>query len=141
MNTQAIAINDRFTDVELFDLFNIDIMPDAPHEEGDRRPYDDESAYVFNDIKCQLWSHTKRTLPRGERNALQGEDHCSVSEHPPGSAGRIADLAAHYQGVEWDAEEGDHESAFAIPEHVSCPSCGWHCDPEANYCTACGKEL
>ena len=43
-------------------------------------------------------------------DARQVDDHCTISSHPPGSAGRIADLATHYSGVEWDSEE--ENSAF-----------------------------
>ena len=106
-----VAIEDRFTDVELFGLFNIDIMPDADHKDGDRRQYDDTSPYAFNDIKCQLWSFTKRTLPRGERNALQSGDHLKrgISDQPPGS-GRVEDLARYYQGMAGQAEISPFET-------------------------------
>lgn len=102
----------QFSDMELFDMFNIDIMPDADHKDGDRRQNVDER-YAFNDIKCQLWSKTKRQLSRGERNALQSDDYCTISHHQPGSAERIADLAAHYQGVDGSTTEDQHQSAFS----------------------------
>ena len=145
MNHDAITLNERFTPVELFRMFNVDIMPAAPHSEGDRRAYE-EGPYLFNDIKCQLWSETKRPLSRGEKNALQSEDHCVVSTNPPGSAGRIADLAAHYQGVEWDTEEG--QSAFDIPAdgvdgipEIYCHHCGEVITTECDYCPECDEEL
>jgi len=106
-----VKLEDRFSDVELFRMFNVDIAPDIPHSEGERNPPVEEK-YCFNDIKARLWTFRKRNPSRGERNALQNEDYCWVSQHPPGSAGRIEDLARHYQGVDWDTEEGEHESAF-----------------------------
>jgi len=111
MNTNAIAIEDRFSDMELARMWNVEICPDIPHSRWERRPPIEEK-YCFNDIKVRLWRFKKRNPSRGERKALQSEDYCVVSQHPPGSAGRIADLAAHYEGVDWDTEEGDHESAF-----------------------------
>lgn len=111
MRENAISLDERFSDLELARFFNIEVCPDIPHSEGERRPPIEEP-YCFNDIKVRLWTIRKRTLSRGERKALQSEDYCTVSTNPPGSAGRIADLAAHYQGVDWDTEEGDHESAF-----------------------------
>lgn len=114
MNTNAIAIEDRFTEMEMFRMFNVDIAPNIPLCEGERnRPI--EELYCLNDIKVRLWTLRKRPS-RGERKALQSEDYCVVSTNPPGSAGRIADLSAHYEGVEWDTEEGDHKSAFDIPK-------------------------
>jgi len=110
-----IKAEDRFTEMEMFRMFNVDIAPNVPLHKGERnRPI--EEAYCLNDIKVRLWRFRKRNPSRGERKALQSEDYCVVSQHPPGSAGRIADLAAHYEGVDWDTEEGDHESAFDIPD-------------------------
>ena len=111
MRKDQIEIDKRFTDVELARMFNVEVCPNIPHSEGERRPPVEEK-YCFNDIKVRLWSFRKRTPSRGEKAALQSEDYCVVSTNPPGSAGRIADLAAHYQGVDWDTEEGDHKSAF-----------------------------
>jgi len=86
----------QFTDLELFDMFNVELTPNAPHSEGDRRPYIEEGM-CFNDIKTCLWSKTKRSLNRGERNALQTDDNVcdGVTNEPPGS-GRVADLAKFY---------------------------------------------
>jgi hypothetical protein len=137
----------QFSDLELFRMFNVECAPNIPHERGERRPGSD-APYDFNDIRVRLWKIKKATPSRGFAKALQSEDYCSVSEHPPGSAGRIADLAAHYASQEGSVGPqgeatylGDAESAFEIPTHIECPSCGWHLDPESNYCTECGHEL
>jgi hypothetical protein len=111
MRDNAISLDERFSDVELARMFNVEVCPNIPHSQGERRPPIEER-YCFNDIKVRLWTLRKRAPSRGERKALQSEDYCTVSTNPPGSAGRIADLAAHYEGVDWDTEEGDHESAF-----------------------------
>jgi hypothetical protein len=87
------------SDLDLFRMFNVPI------------------GHGKNGQTLWLWSIRKRSkLSRGEKNAMQDNDYCTISEHPPGSEGRIADLQAHYQGVEWDTEEGDHPSAFDIPD-------------------------
>jgi len=74
-----------------------------------------EAPYVFNDIKVPLWTIRKRKLKRGERKAQQVGDHLreGISTHPPGSRGRIADLAAHYSEVAADPS-AEVESAFDI---------------------------
>ncbi len=98
-----MKIHDRFSDVELADMFTIDCAPSCDRNESSRHAYIDEP-YVFNDIKVPLWTITKRTPSRGEKHALQGEDMLrdGISAHPPGSTGRVADLAAHYAEVAAD---------------------------------------
>lgn len=87
----------QHTDMELFDMFNVEITPDVPHSRGDRRATIDEP-YCFNDIKTCLWSKTKRPLTRGFKKALQSADNIvdGVTDQPPGS-GRVADLADFYE--------------------------------------------
>ena len=84
------------TDLDLFRMFNVNCGKT-------------KSGHTI-----RLWSIRKHKLSRGEKNAMQDQDYCTISEHPPGSQGRIDDLAAHYAGVDWDTE--DHESAFDIPD-------------------------
>lgn len=86
---------DRFSDMELFAMFNIAV------------PCQDKKGREF---VAPLWKVKQRKLKRGEQNALQSEDLIKegVSQHPPGSAGRIADLTTHYEG--WEKE--GHKSAF-----------------------------
>lgn len=111
MRDNAISLDERFTDVELARMFNVEVCPDIPHSQGERRPPIEER-YCFNDIKVRLWTLRKRAPSRGERKALQSEDYCTISHDPPGSAGRLAALIAHYEGVDETTQEGDHHSAF-----------------------------
>ncbi len=105
MNTNAIAIDDRFTEMELFDLFNVEIAPDIDAKHGEkRRPI--EERYYFDDVKVRLWKTTKRRLPRGERKSLQTKDNLrrGISDHAPGSRGRLDDLQKYYSGLSAEAE-------------------------------------
>jgi hypothetical protein len=78
-------------------MFNVEIMPEAPREEGARVPYI-EGQFEFNDIKCPLWSFIERDPSRGEKRAVQSEDHLrgGISNDPPGSRGRRESLRAFY---------------------------------------------
>ena len=107
-----IKIEERFSDLQLFDMFNVECTPDKGWNQSSRRKYDDTSRYCFNDIKVPLWSTRKRSLTRGEKNALQSNDNIrqGISQHTPGSKGRIEDLARFYAGVTAETEEG--QSAF-----------------------------
>jgi len=111
MKNEAIALDARFTDTELAAMFTVDCAPSIEWDEASRSK-NTVAPYVFNDIKVPLWTITKRTPSRGERAALQSEDHIrdGISDHAPGSEGRVADLARYYGGVEWDTEF--HDSAF-----------------------------
>ena len=113
MDNTKIALEDRFTPLELARMFNVDCAPSIEWDAASRTGGVDEP-YCFNDIKVPLWSIVKKAPSRGVKHALQGEDNIkeAVSTHPPGSAARIADLVSHYSGVEAATEEGDHRSAF-----------------------------
>lgn len=108
MNSQAIAINDRFTDFELFQMFNIDCDPNIDARET-RVPYV-EGEYEFNDVKCPMWRNIKRSLSRGEKKAVTNGDliRDGVTDAPSGSKQRIADLAAYYQS------QTEEKSAFLV---------------------------
>ena len=113
MDSSKITLEDRFTPLELATMFNVDCAPSIEWDEASRMRGIEER-YVFNDIKVPLWTITKKTPSRGVKHAIHGEDNIkeTVSNHPPGSTGRIADLMAHYSGVEATTEEGNHRSAF-----------------------------
>ena len=90
-----ITHEERFSEMEMFGMFNVDCNPDADQKETRGRW--DESEYATNDTKVPLWKFTKRNLSRGEKNALQGEDNIKpgISQEKPGSK-RVADLARFY---------------------------------------------
>lgn len=100
MRRDATKLGERFTDLELFRMFNVDCAPTIAHKDGDRRPAIEEGM-CFNDIKVSLWSEVSRPLSRGEKAALQSDDFIreGVSSTPPGSE-RVADLAAYYASQE-----------------------------------------
>jgi len=103
-----ITHEDRFTEFELFQMFNVDCDPNIDPSEV-RTPYVD-GKYEFNDCHCPMWRNVKRELPRGEKNAVQDEDNIKpgISQHKPGSQ-RVADLAKFY------AENANEEkSAFFV---------------------------
>ena len=106
MDTNKIQIDERFNDMELFAMFNVDCNPNA--EQKETRVAWDESEYATNDIKVPLWKLKKRQLTRGEKKALQGEDNIKpgISQEKPGSK-RVADLARFY-----DENETKEKSAF-----------------------------
>lgn len=121
MRSDAIQLGERFTDLELFRMFNVDVAPSIPHDQGDRRPLIEEGM-CFNDIKIQLWSEVKRPLSRGERKALQSEDYCVVSDSPPGSEGRIADLRAHFSSQrEFIGPQGEEIYKMGAASPFDCP--------------------
>ena len=99
-----VKLADRFSDLRLFRMFNVDVAPHIEWSKGSRRKNDGG----FNDIKVPLWGFRKRTLPRGEMQAVQSADHLKegVSTNPPGSR-RVADLVAFYA-----THMGDEKSPF-----------------------------
>lgn len=113
MDITKIALDERFTDFELAQMFNVDCNPTAGRKHA-AKVRNIEEPYALNDIKIPLWKNRKRTLKRGERNALQQDDYCrrEVSTNPPGSKDRIEDLRKYYSSVEWDTPDGEVESAF-----------------------------
>ena len=104
-----IAHEDRFSEMELFSMFNIECLPGGERKDSSKQT-DVEEKYCFNDVLVPLWKETKRELPRGEKKAVQDEDNIKpgISQHKPGSQ-RVADLAKFY------AENAEkEESAFFV---------------------------
>jgi len=98
-----VKISERFSDLDLARMFNIDL---DPHKQGYNHPLTGD----VDRVTMPLWRITRKPLKRGERNAMQTEDNLrnGVSQHPPGSAGRIEDLAAYYA----TQMGGEEQSAF-----------------------------
>ena len=117
-------------------MFNVDCAPTIGWDKASQMKYI-EKPFVFNDIKVPLWTIRNRPPTRGVKNAVQPCDHLreGISTDPPGSASRIEALVNHYDGVDWDSEEGDgNESAFdSAPKQPSCPKCGNAVDQEGCY--------
>lgn len=104
MNTNAIKLEDRFSDFELACMFNVECNPDADQKET-RVPFV-EGVYEFNDCKVPLLKLKKRKLTK---RTVHFEDHVKpgITREPAGKS-RVADLARFYA-------ENPGESAFDIP--------------------------
>jgi hypothetical protein len=108
MAKMKITHEERFSDVELARMFNVECDPNGEDRNAKARYID--APYAFNDINCPLWTIRKRTLKRGEKKARQTEDFVrpGITTAKPGSD-RVADLAKFY------AENAEEEkSAFLI---------------------------
>ena len=100
---------DRFSEMEMFGMFNVECLPGGERKDSSRQA-DVEEKYCFNDVLVPLWKETKRELTRGEKAACQHEDNIKpgISLEKPGSK-RVADLAKFY------AENANEEkSAFFV---------------------------
>lgn len=90
-----IAIEDRFTDLEIARMFSLDCNPSDAGAETRVRYH--EEKYCFNDIKVPLWTIRKRK--QSQRVGKYGFDQDNVkpgiTNKPPGSD-RVADLAKFY---------------------------------------------
>jgi len=104
MNTNAIKLEDRFSDFELFQMFQVECNPDA--EQKETRVGYVEAPYHFNDVKVPLLKNKKRKL---SKRIVHFEDHVKsgITREPAGKS-RVADLARFYQ-------DNPRESAFDIP--------------------------
>lgn len=104
MNTDAIVLDERFTDFELAQMFNIELVTDE--SKASRVPYFEDEPYNFNDVRVPLLRNRKRKL---SKRVVHFEDHVKsgVTREPAGKS-RVADLARFYA-------ENPGESAFDIP--------------------------
>ena len=102
----AKQLSDRFTDLELFAMFNVDCNP-----KGDSRVKYLELPYVFNDIRVPLWRTKRIVISKRFKSTRTCDDTIKegITHHKPGSKGRVADLAKFY-AQHTEAEE----SAFTI---------------------------
>ena len=100
MKSNKINLDERFTDLELFRMFNVECDEEIDARKT-RVPYI-EKEYVFNDIKAPLLKlHKRQNLSRGELQAVQSCDFIrdGITNTPAGSK-RVADLAAYYASQE-----------------------------------------
>ena len=68
-----IQIDERFSEIELCRMFNVDCDPHAEPRKVSTRY--SEAPYALNDTKVPLLRFKRRKLSRGERKALQCEDY------------------------------------------------------------------
>ena len=95
MNTNAIQLEDRFSDFELVQMFNVECAPHVGWERSSRKKYDDTSAYAFNDVKVPLLVTRKRKISKRVKH-YNDAIKAGVTRHEPGTKGRVADLIAFY---------------------------------------------
>lgn len=100
-----VTLEERFTDFELFQMFNVECNPQA--EQKATRVKHDKEQYAFNDIKMPLWKNKKRKLTKRVKHHNDYVKEGITSE--PAGKSRVADLARFYQN-------NDGESAFSIPD-------------------------
>lgn len=143
-----ISLDERFTPVELFGMFNVELG--GSRKDGQRTPQEDYP-YGFGALVNPLWSLTKTPRRRGFEKAMSNEDNCTVIDAgQPGTEKRISALREHYASQEGGVgPQGevvyreDAISAFDVDgdEYSDCPSCG--CPQHTNhvYCTGCGYRL
>ena len=90
----------RFTDVELFAMFNVELNSSRQGRRGAIQT-------AIGDIQTPLLVWKKVKLPKRFNTAIGDNVKAGVTIHPPGSKERVADLAAFYQD-----NAGDELSAF-----------------------------
>lgn len=88
-----VKLEDRFSDFELFEMFNVECDPNADQQKTRVRYI--EEPYVFNDVKVPLLVRRKRKVSKRVRH-YNDTIRAGVTSQPPGK-GRVADLAKYYQ--------------------------------------------
>lgn len=103
-----ITHEERFSEMELFRMFNIECNPNIDAKET--RVRYEELPYVFNDIKVPLLRYRKAKKVKGEKRhrPLTDKIKPGITDELPGSS-RVADLVKFYA----TASERE-ESAFEI---------------------------
>ena len=107
MNTNAIALENRFSDFELFSMFNVDCDAECKTRNTLRVRYI-EAPYVFNDCKVPLLVSRKRKPTKRVKHYCD-EIKSGITRCEPGTKGRVADLAKWYS-----AHAESEESAFKV---------------------------
>jgi len=107
-----ISHEERFTDFELFGMFNFDVRPNATNSRNLHRMSDDEPYAGMSVIKHPLLHFAKKRRSKRWR-MFPDNIRPEVSQNPAGSRDRIEDMAAYY-AEQMKKEENDRESAFDI---------------------------
>ena len=100
--TNDIALADRFSDYELFGMFNVECSFHGSRPGGE--PVETDAVAV------PLWKKTRRSVPKRHKQPGLEFDKVreNVTNHAPGTAGRLDDLRKFY------SDATDERSAFAI---------------------------
>jgi hypothetical protein len=89
----ADSLNNRFSDLELFRMFNVDCNPTCDGRKVRTKTVD--APYVFNDIKVPLLVSRKRKASKRVRH-YDDQIKAGVTNSEPGTKARVADLAKFY---------------------------------------------
>ena len=103
MNTQAIALADRFSDIELFQMFNVECEV-VGHKPG---------AYALDSDKVNrpLWKIRKVKATKRTKKHVGDMIRDGITCHAPGSKDRVKDMAAFYAK---EMEKEEKTSAFLV---------------------------
>jgi hypothetical protein len=105
MNTNAIALEDRFSDFELSQMFNVDCEPNCRNR-GKMRVRYVEAPYALNDTKVPLLVNRKRKVSKRVKY-YDDTIKSGITTHEPGTKKRVADLIKWY-----DKNAKNEESPF-----------------------------
>ena len=96
MNAVQIAeqLANRFSDFELFAMFNVDCDTECKTRNTLRVRYI-EAPYAFNDTKVPLLVNRKRKVSKRVKHYCD-EIKSGVTTHGPGTKGRVADMVRFY---------------------------------------------
>lgn len=98
----------KFSAIECARMFNVDLSVSCPEIANVKMRHSD-APYHMNDCQVPLWGFRKRKASKRVRPAFCDTIKAGVTEHEPGTKGRVADLA------KWYAEHAvNEESAFNV---------------------------
>jgi len=94
MKTNAIKLEERFSDFEISQMFNVDCEPDCRNR-GKMRVRYIEAQYALNDTKVPLLVNRKRKVSKRVKH-YNDTIKPGITTREPGK-GRVADLIRYYQ--------------------------------------------
>jgi len=88
------SLEKRFSMVELFQMFNLELSPNGPPVRPTKNRADD---FAFEIVRLPLWKVGKRRIKKRRfKRGFPDFLNAQVSRHPAGSKERIADLTFFY---------------------------------------------
>jgi hypothetical protein len=106
--TMKIMHEERFTDVQMATMFNVDLAPTCKVR-GKLRVRWIEAPYAFNDCKMPLLVVRKSKKSTKRVRHFDDTIKSGVTIHEPGSKGRVADMVKFYA-----ANAANEVSAFEV---------------------------
>jgi hypothetical protein len=108
-----IKHEERFTAVEMFAMFNVELWNDDSLPTKKREHELSDLGDCVDNVVLPLWKFREYTPPKGKSLPIYPDTEITdnikngVTIHPPGSKERMADLAKFYQ-------DNPEESAFTV---------------------------